>query len=52
MFRPLKDLDRFREVRVAHGSLEWPGERDLAYDMLYDVSMPLPEEESEAAAAR
>ena len=58
VFGSLKDLDRFREVRVVHGSLEWPGGEDsepgpdLAYDMLYEVSVPLPLDESEAAAAR
>ena len=33
-----------RQVRVVYGSLEWPGERDLAYDMLYAESTPLPAE--------
>ncbi len=42
VFVALRDLDLFRQVRVVHGSLEWPGERDLAYDMLYVASTPLP----------
>lgn len=41
VFSPLRDLDLFRRVRVVYGSLEWPGERDLAYDMLYAASEPL-----------
>ena len=43
VFSPLRDLDLFRCVEVRHGSLEWPGERDLAYDMLYVVSTPVGE---------
>ncbi len=44
VFTALRDLDLFRQVRVVYGSLEWPGERDLAYDMLYAESTPLPAE--------
>ena len=40
----LRDLALFRQVQVVYGSLEWPGERDLAYDMLYAESTPLPAE--------
>ena len=43
VFAPLSDLDLFRQVRIVHGSLEWPGERDLAYDSLYAESVPLAE---------
>ncbi len=41
VFAPLKDLTLFHQVRVVFGSLEWPGERDLASDMLYLKSEPL-----------
>ncbi len=41
VFAPLADLALFREVQVVYGSLEWPGERDLAYDSLYAESVPL-----------
>ena len=41
VFRPLRDPVLFKEVQVVHGSLEWPGERDLAYDMLYAASEPV-----------
>ena len=44
VFAALHDLDLFRQVRIVYGSLEWPGERDLAYDMLYAESSPLPAE--------
>ena len=41
VFGPLRDLDRFAQVKVVYGSLEWPGERDLGHDMLYAESVPL-----------
>jgi hypothetical protein len=41
VFRPLRDLDVFYRVKVVYGSLEWPDERDLAYDMLYAQSVPV-----------
>ncbi len=43
VFAPLASLDLFRQVEVVRGSLEWPGERDLAYDSLYAESVPLEE---------
>jgi hypothetical protein len=43
VFAPLSDLDLFRQVKIVYGSLEWPGERDLAYDSLYAESVPLSE---------
>jgi hypothetical protein len=41
VFEALSDLSIFRQVRVVRGSLEWPGERDLAYDMLHYQSEPI-----------
>ena len=41
VFAPLRTRELFEQVRVVRGSLEWPGERDLAYDMLYHVSKPV-----------
>lgn len=32
---PLKDGKKFREVRVEHGFVTWPGELDLAPDTMY-----------------
>ena len=43
VFAPLADTDLFRQVSIVYGSLEWPGERDLAYDSLYAESVPLTE---------
>ncbi|HET6569431.1 MAG TPA: DUF2442 domain-containing protein [Rhodothermales bacterium] len=42
VFSPLRDLSLFKQVKVVFGCLEWPGERDLAYDMLYVQSEPVP----------
>lgn len=42
VFGPLKDPSLFRQVKIVYGCLEWPGERDLAYDMLYVQSVPAP----------
>ena len=41
VFAPLIELEFFRQVRIVYGSLEWPGERDLAYNSLYAESAPL-----------
>lgn len=42
-FQPLKDLDYFRRVEIdLLGSLVWPDEQDLAFDMLYELSEPVP----------
>ncbi|MEM9997943.1 MAG: DUF2442 domain-containing protein [Bacteroidota bacterium] len=45
-FASLRDLDTFARVKVVYGSLEWPGERDLAHDMLYARSTPMPVSEA------
>ena len=45
VFAPLKTRALFERVRIAYGSLEWPGERDLAYDSLYAESAPLEADE-------
>ena len=40
VFAPLRTRELFERVRVVAGSLEWPAERDLAYDSLYAESVP------------
>ena len=47
VFAPLRTRELFERVRVAYGSLEWPGERDLAYDSLYAESVPVSRAERE-----
>jgi hypothetical protein len=44
VFKPLRDLAVFYRVKIVYGSLERPGERDIAHDMLYRQSQPLPVE--------
>ena len=36
VFSPLADPRIFRQARVEHGALVWPGNVDLAPDALYD----------------
>ena len=40
-FRPLQDEALFRSVRVAFGTVCWPGDIDYCPDTLYDQSMPM-----------
>jgi len=38
VFRQLQDYERFSQVRVVAGTVEWPGEIDLCPDTLYEKS--------------
>ena len=42
IFRQLRDFERFRQVRIVAGTVEWPGHLDLCPDTLYEKSQPLP----------
>ena len=44
VFKPLADLDYFRQVRVAPdiGTIAWPNGADLCPDALYECSRPVP----------
>jgi len=35
VFTPLRDRNRFREVKVQDGFITWPGELDLAPDAMH-----------------
>jgi len=35
VFRELKDVNYFRNVTVAYGTVQWPNEQDLAPETLY-----------------
>lgn len=48
VFGPLRDVELFRQVKVVYGSIEWPGERDLAHDMLYATSRPVEQTTTES----
>lgn len=41
-FRELKDLDYFKQVRVAFGTVQWPHEQDISPDTLYLESVAIP----------
>lgn len=38
IFTELKNIDYFRKVKVAFGSVEWPNEQDFSKDTLYMLS--------------
>lgn len=42
LFRELKDLNYFRQVGVAFGTVEWPHEQDISPETLYLESVPVP----------
>jgi uncharacterized protein DUF2442 len=35
VFRELKDLDYFKRVRIAFGTVQWPHEQDISPETLY-----------------
>ncbi|HEY3027636.1 MAG TPA: DUF2442 domain-containing protein [Pyrinomonadaceae bacterium] len=35
VFRELKDLDYFKQVRIAFGTVQWPHEQDFSPETLY-----------------
>ncbi|MCK9214756.1 MAG: DUF2442 domain-containing protein [Rhodoferax sp.] len=37
VFEVLKSSDFFRQVRIEHGAVTWPGELDIAPDAMYDA---------------
>ncbi len=43
VFAELNDLNYFRRVTLAFGTIQWPNEQDLAPDTLYLESIPLAE---------
>ena len=41
VFQELKDIDYFRKVRAAHGTVVWPHEQDICPDTVYIDSMKI-----------
>ncbi|MDC9728251.1 MAG: DUF2442 domain-containing protein [Methyloprofundus sp.] len=41
IFNELKDINYFKQVKVAFGAIEWPHEQDFSKDTLYLLSTPL-----------
>jgi hypothetical protein len=35
VFRKLKDLDYFKQVRIAFGTVQWPHDQDISPETLY-----------------
>jgi len=40
IFTELKDIDYFKQVRIAYGTVQWPHEQDISPDTLYLESTP------------
>jgi len=43
VFRELKDLNYFKQVRVAFGTVQWPHEQDISPDTLFIEGVPAAE---------
>jgi hypothetical protein len=41
VFRELKDLNYFKQVTVAFGTVQWPHEQDIGPDTLYLEGVPM-----------
>ncbi len=52
VFRELKDIGYFRQVKIAHGTVQWPHEQDISPDTLYIESSPVDDSNSSAPADR
>jgi len=43
VFRELKDVDYFKQVKIAFGTVQWPHEQDISPETLYLESTPIDE---------
>lgn len=41
IFRPLRDINYFKNFKVAIGTVTWPNEADVSPDYLYEIGKPL-----------
>ena len=41
VFRELKDLNYFKQVDVAFGTVQWPNEQDISPETLYLEGLPI-----------
>jgi hypothetical protein len=41
VFRELKDLNYFKQVDVAFGTVQWPNEQDISPETLYLEGLPV-----------
>jgi hypothetical protein len=51
VFRELKDIDYFKQVTIAFGTVQWPHEQDLSPDTLYIESRPIENSHGSGLAA-
>jgi uncharacterized protein DUF2442 len=49
VFKELKDLDYFRQVTLAFGTVQWPNQQDIAPETLYVDGVVIDENESSLA---
>ena len=50
VFKELKDIGYFKQVRIAFGTVQWPHEQDISPDTLYIESMPIKDSNDSALA--
>jgi Protein of unknown function (DUF2442) len=41
VFKELKDIGYFKQVRIAYATVQWPHEQDISPDTLYIESRPI-----------
>jgi hypothetical protein len=51
VFQELRDLDYFKRVRLAFGTVQWPPEQDISPDTLYleGIALDAPRQKQTAA---
>jgi hypothetical protein len=52
LFQELKDLDYFKQVSIAFGTVNWPHEQDIAPETLFEEAVPLPDDTFEYSSVR
>jgi uncharacterized protein DUF2442 len=52
VFQELKNLDFFKQVSVAFGTVNWPHDQDIAPETLFLEAAPLPEDSFEHSSVR
>lgn len=51
IFKELRDLDYFKKVRVAFGTVQWPNEQDISPETLYMDGITIDDPDSSFATA-
>lgn len=52
VFQELKDLDYFKQLSVAFGTVNWPHDQDIAPETLFLEGVLLPEDSCEYSSVR